>query len=341
MIILKLIIVGIGNLGQGLASVLLEKGEYLKNKTGFFPEIVGAVDSGGAVIKEDGIDIQELLEAAKKEGSVANYLEGGEEGISVREVIENVECELIVELTPTSIEDGEPGLSHIRAAMNSGKHVVTSNKGPLVVAFRELEDLAEEAGVEFRYSATVGGAMPILGLAKRQLSGDSISEIRGVLNGTTNYILTRMSEEGAPFDVVLSEAQELGIAEKDPTLDVEGIDTASKMTILANALLGRNVKLEDVDVEGITRIGPDVAQLAKETGNEVRLVGIANSEILEVAPRLVPSGDPLAVKGSLNSVTLKTDLAREITITGFGAGPRETSSALLGDIVNIYKSVGG
>ncbi len=328
-------------MGRGLAKVILEKEEYLKETVGFSPKIVAAADIDGVAADEEGLDVEELLNTAEETGTVANYPEKGEEGTVGIDVIKNVESDMVVELTPTSIEDGEPGLTHIKEAMNRGMHVVTSNKGPLVLAFQELEDLAEESGVELRYSATVGGAVPVLGLAQKQLSGDRISEIRGVLNGTTNYILTRMAEEGAPFDVVLREAQELGIAEKDPTLDIEGIDTASKMTILTNALLDRNVKLDDVDVEGITRIGPELLRLAQDTGYEVRLVGVANSDKLEVSPRLVPSGNPLVVEGSLNSVTLETDLAREITITGFGAGPRETSSAILGDMVDVYKSTEG
>ncbi len=336
---MKISLIGFGDLGQGLANVLQEKEAYLREKSDVFLDIVAVVDSGGAVINEDGIKFQDLLEASEEEGSISEHMDEGEKDTSAREVIKNIDSDLMVELTPTSIEDGEPGLTHIKEAMDRGKHVVTANKGPLVVAFEELEDLAESSGLEFKYSATVGGAMPILGLAKGQMSGDSISEVRGVLNGTSNYILTRMTEEEAPFDVVLNEAQDLGIAEEDPTLDIEGIDTAAKITILANALLDRSVKLEDVEVEGVTRIGTEVTRLARETGNEVRLVGIANSDRLEVAPKLVPSGNPLVVQGSLNSVTLKTDLAKEITITGFGAGPRETSSALLGDIVNIYKTV--
>ncbi len=335
---MKITLVGFGNLGQALARVLLEKENYLQKRVGFSPEIVAAVDVDGAAIDKDGLEIQKLLDAVEEEGTVAGYPEKGKPGKSALEVIENVDSDITVELTPTSIKDGEPGLTHIKKSMNKGQNVVTSNKGPLVVAFQELERLAEESDIEFRYSATVGGAVPILGLAQKQLSGDRVSEIRGVLNGTTNYILSRMAEEGTPFDVVLHEAQELGAAEEDPTLDIEGIDTAAKITILANALLDRNAKLEDVEVEGITRIGPDVLDMAKDTGNVVRLVGMANSDELIVEPKLVPEDNPLAVKGTLNSVTLKTDLAREVTITGFGAGPRETSSALLGDIVDVYKS---
>ena len=338
---MKISLIGFGNLGQGLTKVIEEKQHYLKEKSGVQLDIVSVVDSGGAIVNEEGIDIAELSEASGSQDSVSEVMENGELGTSALDVVKNVDSDIMVELTPTSIEDGEPGLTHIKEAMNRGKHVVTANKGPLVVAFDELKELEERSGLEFKYSATVGGAIPVLGLAEGQMSGDSISEIQGVLNGTTNYILTRMTEENVPFDVVLSEAQELGIAEEDPTLDIEGIDTAAKMTILANSLLDKSVKLEDVDVEGITRIGPEVTKLARESGNEIRLVGVANSDGLEVSPKLVSSDNPLVVQGSLNSVTLKTDLAREMTITGFGAGPRETSSALLGDIVDIYKSVEG
>ncbi len=338
---MKISLIGFGNLGKGLTKVIEEKNKYLKKKSGINLDIVSVVDSGGAVINEDGIDIEKLVEISDEGESISELMANGNEGMAALDVIEKVDSDIMVELTPTSIEDGEPGLTHIKEAMKKEKHVVTANKGPLVVAFQELENLKEEKDVQFKYSATVGGAIPVLGLAEGQLSGDSISEIRGVLNGTTNYILTRMAEEEVPFDVVLSEAQELGIAEEDPTLDIEGIDTAAKMTILTNALLDRSASLSDVEVEGITRLGQEVTKLAKETGNEVRLVGIANSEKIEVAPKLVSSNNPLVVQGSLNSVTLKTDLAREITITGFGAGPRETSSALLGDIVDIYKKEEG
>jgi len=150
-----------------------------------------------------------------------------------------------------------------------------------------------------------------------------------------------MSKEGAPFDVVLREAQELGIAEKDPTLDIKGIDTASKITILANAILGMDAKLKDVKIVGIRRVRPEAIRLAQEAGYAIKLVGVAKHNLLEVGPRLVPLGHPLSVSGTLNAVTFETDLAREVTITGFGAGPWETSSALLGDLIDIHRSLGG
>lgn len=338
---MRIILIGFGNLGKGFARALVEKASHLRETHGLRPVVVAAVDEFGAAVDEGGLDIQKLLRAAERTNSVAGYPSRGVRGKTALEVIEEVEAELVFELTPTNIKTGEPGLTHIKRAMMAGRHVITSNKGPLVVAFRKLNELARKKGVEFRYSASVGGSVPVISLAKRMLAGNEILSIRGVLNGTSNYILTRMSMEGAPFDVVLREAQEMGIAEKDPTLDIEGIDTACKITILANAIFDMDATLKDVKVTGIRRIRPEAARLAQEAGYAIKLIGVAKRDLLEVGPKLVPIGHPLAVGGTLNAVTFQTDLARETTITGFGAGPRETSSALLGDLIDVYTTIRG
>jgi len=338
---LRLVLIGFGHVGRGFGRALLEKANFLRRNHGLSPRVVAAVDEFGATIDEAGLNLKNLLAVAEKKNTVAEYPRKGKRGKSAIEVIEGVEADVVFELTPTNIKTGEPGLTHIKRAMLAGRHVITSNKGPLVVAFRELEQLARKQGVEFRYSASVGGAVPVIGLAKKLLAGNEVRAIQGILNGTTNYILTRMDKEGAPFDVVLREAQELGIAEKDPTLDVDGIDTACKITILANAVLGLNAKLRDVKVEGIRRVRPEAMRLAHEAGCTIKLVGTARRDLLEVGPRLVPLGHPLAVGGTLNAVTFELDLAREITVAGFGAGARETSSALIGDLIDVHKSLGG
>lgn len=337
---MRIMLVGFGNLGRGLSRAFIQKAGFLRKAHGLIPRVVAAVDEFGAVVDEKGLNLTKLLKATEKAGTVAAY-KGGKRGKRALQVIEEVEADVVYELTLTNIKTGEPGLAHIKRAMRAGKHVITSNKGPLVVAFRELDSLAKRCGVEFRYSASVGGAVPVVGLAKKLLAGNEIREIRGVLNGTTNYILTRMSKEGVPFEVVLREAQELGIAEKDPTLDIEGIDTACKITILANSLLGMNARLKEVKRAGITRVRPEAIRLAQEAGCTIKLIGIAKRGSLEVGPKLVPLGHPLAVGGTLNAVTFKLDLAREISITGFGAGPKETSSSLLGDLIDIHRTLGG
>jgi homoserine dehydrogenase len=336
----RLVLIGFGNLGRGLSLVLAKKARFLREKHGLIPRVAAIVDETGALVDDRGVPMRKLAALARSGEMVARF-SGAKPGKLALETIENVEADVVFELTPTNIKTGEPGLSHIKAAMSAGKHVVTSNKGPLVVAFKELDTLAKRQGIEFRYSASVGGAIPVIELARKLLAGNEVKEIRGVLNGTTNYILTRMTEEGMPFEMVLREAQELGIAEKDPSLDIDGIDTASKLVILSNSLLGANAKFADVRREGIRRVTPEAVRLAREAGQTIKLVGSAKKGQLEVSPKLVPFGHPLAVGGTLNAVTLKLDLAREISISGFGAGPTETSSALLGDLIDIYRALGG
>jgi len=178
-------VVGFGNLGRALVRILSQKRDFLERRYGLSPQIVAVVDEYGALVKEGGFTAREL------QGLVERGRVVGGKRMSGKEVIREVEGEVVFELTPTNIETGEPGLSHIREAMLSGKHVVTSNKGPLVVAFRELEELAKRRSVEFRYSASVGGAIPVISFARKPLTGNRILAIRGVLNGTTNYILRR------------------------------------------------------------------------------------------------------------------------------------------------------
>ncbi|MEM2250934.1 MAG: homoserine dehydrogenase [Candidatus Hadarchaeales archaeon] len=336
---MRIVLIGFGNLGRALVQVFAEKAEILREHEGFAPKIIAAVDDSGAAVEARGLDMKTLVNLAKRREKIEKY-PGAKAGRSALEVIESVDADLVVELTPTNIKTGEPGLSHIRKAMEAGRHVVTSNKGPLVVAFKELDSLARKKGVEFRYSASVGGAIPVISLARRLMSSNKILEIRGILNGTTNYILTRMEEENVPLEMVVREAQELGIAEKDPSLDIDGIDTAAKLLILHNAVLGGDLKLSDVEITGIRKVTPEAIRLAKEAGYALKLVGVARRGELEVSPKLVPLGHPLSVGGTLNAITFKLDLAREISIAGFGAGPMETVSSILADILEIHRSLG-
>jgi len=242
---------------------------------------------------------------------------------------------LIVEATPTNIKDGEPGLTHIRHAVSCGIHVVTPNKGPLVVAFRELTALAEKSQCELLYEGAVAGAVPIFSLVRECLQGDKILRIAGILNGTTNYILSKMYFEETSFEIALKEAQERGFTEKDPSYDVDGIDSACKVVILANAIMKRDAKFEDVEAIGIRGITQEAISLAKKSSYAIKLVGTIDKN-LEVTPKLVPINHPLCVHGTLNAIHLQADLAREITLIGYGAG-KETVSAVLNDIMTVLK----
>jgi homoserine dehydrogenase len=242
----------------------------------------------------------------------------------------------MVEVTPTDITTGEPALTNILTALEHRRHVVTSNKGPFIHNYNRLMETAKEVSVMLRYEATVGGAMPISNLIRESLAGNTIQRIEGILNGTCNYILTCMAEEGLDYQHVLSEAQELGIAEADPTYDVMGIDAACKLVILANTAYNNNATFKDVKVTGITQITPQALELADKNGYTIRLICEASEDVLTVAPKLVPKKHPLSIGGTLNLATLHTDLSKTITVSGVGAGSIETASAILSDIIYIY-----
>jgi homoserine dehydrogenase len=327
----RISIIGFGAVGQGVARSILSKQEYINNQ-GIDLRVVGISDSKGCEINEKGIDLEAALLRKKQTG----YVEFGA-GIGL-DIIRDVEHDIVVEVTPTNINNGEPGLGNMRAAFESGKHVVTSNKGPLALHFSELKELAEDNGLYFRYEATVGGAVPIFNLVHEALAGNTVLGIEGILNGTCNYILTRMSDERMPYDLVLKEAQELGFAETDPTYDVEGVDSAIKLVIIANSVFSQAATYKDVDVTGINKITPEALELANKNDYVVKLVCEARDGRLKVAPRLVPKRHPLAVGGTLNVASILTDLAGRITISGKGAGSIETASSILSDILYIVRN---
>lgn len=322
----KISLVGFGIVGHGFLEVVRRKKEMLK-AMGLDLNVVSVTDITGTVYDQSGIDFEKIQGARTLEG-LANMEATGQAAI------EEIESDLVVEVTPTNIDHGQPGLGHIEAALSQGMHVVTSNKGPLVVAYKTLKDLAKENEVQLKYEATVGGTMPLLSLVEKNLVGNKIHSIRGIFNGTCNYILTRMMEEKYPYGYALNEAQELGIAESDPTYDVDGIDTAGKVVILANSIFDMDVKYSDVDVTGITGITTEALNLSWDRGYLVKLIG--DVPALTVKPMLVPRRSPLAVGGTLNAASIETDLSGTITVTGLGAGSIETASAILSDIVGIY-----
>lgn len=327
----RLSIIGFGAVGQGVAQAILSKKEML-TRQGIDLHVVAISDSKGSEINARGIDLKSALERKKQKGTVATGNEGA------LDIIHDVKHEIVVEATPTNIRNGEPGLSNMSAAFNSGKHVVTSNNGPLALCFSQLKESAEDNGVFFRYEATVGGAVPIFNLIHESLAGNRVIGIEGILNGTTNYILTRMAEERLPYELVLKEAQELGIAETDPTYDVEGIDSACKLVIISNSVFGQAATYRDVEVTGITKITPEALELASKNNYVVKLICEAGNGTLTVAPRLVPKKHPLAVGGTLNVASILTDLAGRITISGKGAGSIETASSILSDILYIVRN---
>jgi homoserine dehydrogenase len=334
---MKLCVLGFGAVGQGVAKVIQMKHDELLEKYNLDLVVTAISDRSGAAINPDGLDLGIALNTKEETRKMKEYPEYGVADIDGLGVLDKAEYDCLVEVTPTNIEDGEPTQSHILKAMNAGKAVVTSNKGPLALNFKTLINAARENNVKFRFEAAVGGTMPVINLARETLAGNKIYSVQGILNGTTNYILSRMAKEGSEYNQTLKEAQELGIAETDPYQDVEGLDAACKIVIIANSLMGWDVTLKDVSLTGISKISSDAVELALKDGYLVKLVAEAADDKLTVAPMLVKEGSPFAVDGTLNVIKFKTDLSEDVTVVGVGAGSIETASAILSDIINIGK----
>ena len=331
---MRIILIGYGVVGQSFTKLLLSKLVDLYNLYSMKPRIVACVDNKGSAIDPSGLDIQRLLEIKKNKGTVGEYYKNNKSNMDPLQTIETIDAEIVMDLTPTNLSDGEPGLSHITSAMKYGKNVITVNKGPLSVAFPSLIELASFNGVSFKFSGTVGGGTPILEFAKRCLKGDRIVSFKGILNGTTNYILSKM-EEGLTFIDALKDAQIKGYAETVPSLDVDGYDAAAKLVIMANWLMDMKVTLKDVDKKGITKIKTQDISRALKNGNAIKLIASCTNKKLVVGPMEVSKLDPLCVSGTLNAVTFSLEYAGNQTIIGKGAGGIETASAILRDMIEI------
>jgi len=333
-------LVGFGNVAQGLTHILADKRERLLAKYGFEYRITSVVTGRhGCLVNDQGIDPAALLEAMERDGGLWGC--EGARAVDPLEVIKSPHTDILVETTPTSLVRGEPGLTHIRAALKAKKHVVTSNKGPLVRALPELTALAEGSGVAFRYEGVIMSGTPALNLVRETLAGCEIQHVQGIVNGTTNYILTEM-EKGSTYEDALASAQRLGYAESDPAADVDGWDAAVKACIMAVLFMDASLELEDVERTGITEVTPENIQTALARGKRIKLVAEVYREKgrvrAMVAPVAVPLSRPLAgIMGAMNAITYTTDHLGDITIVGPGAGRIETGQALLSDLLAIHR----
>lgn len=332
---MRIILVGFGVVGKSVTSVLARRYTEKISDHGFNPKIVAIADIDGAVINPRGLSPEKLEEIRQKGFPISQDPEFGHPGMPVLDVIDSVEAEVVVEVTPVNIKNAEPALSHITRAFKTGKHVVTTNKGPLALAMPALTELADYNNVYLRFSGTVGGGTPMLEFAKRCLAGDRILSIRGILNGTTNYILTEMAQKRVTFQQALTEAQRLGYAEREPSMDIDGFDAACKVVILANWVLNKKITLADVDRIGIRDVSLQMLDDASKRGNTVKLIGSIDGDQASVKPVEIAKTDPMCVSGVLNAITFSTEYAGEQTIIGKGAGGIETASAVLRDLLDI------
>ncbi len=321
----RIALAGYGTVGRALHKILEERHDALASELGFDIQVVAIARNDRYMIDAGGLTREGVREGTWTSGDVIAMLGA-------------CDADVLMEATPTDLETAQPALGHCRYAFREGMSVVLANKGPVVRAPKELAERAAEAGVEVRHEATVAGCIPTLNTVRHGLAGDTVRRVEGILNGTTNFILTRMAEEGSDLDQALREAQSLGYAETDPTNDLDGHDAAAKVVILANSVLGREITIDDVEVRGTRDITRQAVELAKAHGFRIRLVAEADREgVARVGPRLVRVGTSLDVHGPLNAVRFTTALAGAVTLTGAGAGGQETAAAMLSDLIGLAR----
>lgn len=336
---LKIALIGLGTVGQGLVEILRDRAGQLRAEHHFEVQIVAVgTRTRGSLYHPAGLNAAQLLEAVRA-GKLDHYPEtaGLIRGWDGLRIASEADADVLVEAGPTNLQTGQPALDYCRAALAAGKHLVLANKGPVAVAFHELRDAAQRAGKAFLYEGTVMAGTPSIRLAQEALAGCAIHEARGIINGTTNYILTQM-ENGMTYTEALAQAQQLGYAEADPTADVDGWDAAGKVIILAAALYGKKLALDQMSVQGIRHLTPDAIASARAAGERWKLIARVTPDGGSVAPQRIPQSHPLAsVSGATNAITYSTDLLGEVTLVGPGAGKLQTGFALLSDLIALHR----
>ena len=333
---MRIILCGFGVVAQSLTKLLESRTSDLYSKYGMKPRIVGVFDSKGSAYDNSGLNLKKIISVKKESGSVRGY-DKSQKIISGLEMIEKLDADVLIETTASNYNDAEPGMSHIISAMKKGLHVISVNKGPLALAFPSLMELATYNQVLLRFSGTVGGGTPILDYAKNSLRGEKIISFQGILNGTTNYILTNMAH-GLSFNDALSDAKKKGYVEADESLDLDGLDAAAKLVILANWIMGLKVTMKDIEKIGIRELtSKDIEDAAKKSCS-VKLIASCNDK-LEVSPMQIKNDDPLCVDGTLNAISFTSEHSGTQTIIGKGAGGMETASSILRDLLDIRKEI--
>jgi homoserine dehydrogenase len=334
-------LIGFGGVNRALAELIASRNDDWQKDLGFRLNIVGVSDlTLGSVMSPNGLDPRMLTETRFEQGGFSR-LSGGSSDPRSLAVVRDAPADIVVEATFTNIETGEPAISHCKEAFACGRSVVTTNKGPVALAARELAVLADQHGVGFEYEGAVMSGTPVIRLARQALAGAEISGFKGILNGTSNYVIGRM-ESGLGFEEAVAEAQAHGYAEADPTADIGGFDVRLKVVILANELLGAALKPCDVACSGISALTPADIEAAAAGGERWKLIGSAHrdengSVHAQIRAQRLPLADPLAsVSGPTNAVTFSTGLLGDVTIRGPGAGRTATAYALLSDIISLH-----
>jgi len=340
---IRFLLIGAGNVGRRFLELITLKCDTLHDRLGLDLTLVGVADRSGVAVCPAGLDPQRVVEQKLNGQGVAAYPRWGQAGVSPLEMVETAQAGLLLEASPVNLQDGNPGLACIEAALARGMDVVTANKAPLVLAFPRLLALAQANGVRLRFDATVAGGLPAVNLGQRDLVMAGIHRLEGILNLTSNYILTSMAERGLSYDQALAHAQAAGHAEADPRLDVEGWDAANKLVILAHSVLHYPATLADVAVQGIAGLTAEVLRQAVAEGKRVKPVAVAEREgeryRLTVAPAWLDASHPLAQLGAEQmGIVYHTDVCGVISAAIVEETPMPTAAAMLRDLLDLYRT---
>jgi len=334
----KLALLGFGNVGQSLATLLKNKQDELRSRYDMTFSITGiATGRHGAALNPGGLDIERALELVKV-GNSLDQLSLQEPPAGGINFIERCEADVLFENTPVNYENGQPAIDHLALALEQGMHVITANKGPVVHAYQQLTELAAAQERKFFFESTVMDGAPIFSLFRSSLPGANLGSFKGILNSTTNLILGRM-EAGESIETAIAYAQEIGIAETNPSGDLDGWDAAVKIAALVTVLMGIPLKPAEVERSGIRGIGPKDIEAAKDQGFRWKLVCTAVREgdqiNASVAPQMVPPDSPLyQVNGTTSIVQFETDVLGSLSVIESDPGPHTTAYGLLADFLN-------
>ena len=336
---MRIAVIGYGGIGRAFITLIANKISKLHDD-GYNFQINYILNSSGGIYDPEGINCEDVIRFSNSKKNIVSYPNGGSIELNFNTLLKNNDVDILIELTPTNKETGGAGMIHIREALERGIHVITANKGPILLAYNELHEIAVKNNVQLAIGCTTGGALPAINAGIFDMAGSEILSIEGILNGTTNFILKEMEDNSVTYEEALKKAQKLGIAETDPTLDVEGFDTASKLLILTNVLMHQTKTLKDIAVDGITSITLEDMNKAKEENKKYKLMGRAykiNNELIMTVKleKLDPNHILYGVNGKDKAVRFTSDTLGDLTILGGASGVTPAAASILRDLINI------
>ncbi len=333
----KLALLGFGNAGQAFAEMLLAKQDSIREKYGYDIIVTAiATNTKGNLVCSEGIDLKKALDDVAKCGKFCN--ESHLTDMITMEIAENADYDVLIEMTPLNIFTGQPAISHIETAFRRGKDVITANKGPIAWKFKTLNKMATDNGCKFFYETTVMDGTPVFNFTEKTLQLAEVTEVKGILNSTTNFILEELAA-GADYDDIMERGRQMGFVEADPTMDIEGYDAAAKITALLNVLMDADITPDMVDRKGIEDITVEDIKAAETGGNVIKLLckGARDQDgkiIATVKPEEVPKSDMLASIDSTTSiVSITTDLMKTVSIVEHQPEIEQTAYGVFGDLL--------